>query len=286
LTIVENKIKKNRTWLFGLHADPPKIFRFILAILPFVILIVVYLIASNIRHTNNPHDKLLPTISKMGKTLKKVAVTKDKRTGQYLLWNDTISSLKRIITGVSLAAFTGFILGLNMGLFPGVRCLLLLFITFIANIPPLAILPILFISFGVDEAGKIMLIFLGTFPLITRDIYLAVKKIPREMIVKALTLGASQQGVLYRIVYPQVAPRLIETIRLSLGGAWLFLIAGEAIAAQNGLGYRIFLVRRYLAMDVIILYVIWITLMAVSVDFMLKKWVAVRYPWYNQKNEN
>lgn len=284
MTIMENKIKKNRIWLFGLHADPPKIFRFILAILPFVILLVVYLIAANIRHINNPHDKLLPTIAKMGKTLKKVAFTKDKRTGEYLLWKDTISSLKRIITGVSLAAFAGFILGLNMGLFPGVRCLLLLFITFIANIPPLAILPILFISFGVDEAGKIVLIFLGTFPLITRDIYLAVKKIPREMIVKALTLGASQQGVLYRIVYPQVAPRLIETIRLSLGGAWLFLIAGEAIAAQNGLGYRIFLVRRYLAMDVIILYVVWITLMAVSVDFMLKKWVAVRYPWYNQKN--
>ena len=286
MTIVENKIKKNRTWLFGLHADPPKIFRFILAILPFVILIVVYLIASDIRHTNNPHDKLLPTIAKMGKTLKMVAFTKDKRTGQYLLWKDTISSLKRIITGVLFAAFAGFILGLNMGLFPGVRCLLLLFITFIANIPPLAILPILFISFGVDEAGKIMLIFLGTFPLITRDIYLAVKKIPREMIVKALTLGASQQGVLYRIVYPQIAPRLIETIRLSLGGAWLFLIAGEAIAAQNGLGYRIFLVRRYLAMDVIILYVIWITFLAVSVDFMLKKWVAVGYPWYNPKHNN
>lgn len=279
-------MKKNGSWLFGLHADPPKTFRLVLAILPFAMLIVVYLVAADIRHANNPNDKLLPTVAKIGKTLKKVAFTKDSRTGDYLLWKDTIFSLKRIVAGISLAAFVGFILGLNMGLLPGVRCLLLSFITVIANVPPLAILPILFISFGVGELGKVMLIFLGTFPLITRDIYLSVKKIPREMIVKALTLGASQPGVLYRVVYPQVMPRLIETIRLSLGGAWLFLIASEAIAAQNGLGYRIFLVRRYLAMDVIILYVVWITLLAFSVDFILRKWVAVRYPWHNPKNEN
>lgn len=278
-------MKKNGSWFFGLHADPPKTFRIVLAILPFVMLLGVYLVVSDIRHANNPHDKLLPTVTKMGKALKKVAFTKDRRTGDYLLWKDTISSLKRIVAGISLAAFIGFILGLNMGLLPGVRCLLLSFITFIANVPPLAILPILFISFGVGEFGKVMLIFLGTFPLITRDIYLSVKKIPREMIVKALTLGASHPGVLYRVVYPQVIPRLIETIRLSLVGAWLFLIASEAIAAQNGLGYRIFLVRRYLAMDVIIIYVVWITLLAFSADFILRKWVSVKYPWYNPKSE-
>ena len=54
---------------------------------------------------------------------------------------------------------------------------------------------------------------------------------------------------------PQVLPRLIDTVRLALGAAWLFLIAAEAIAATEGLGYRIFLVRRYLAMDVILPYV-------------------------------
>ena len=54
-------------------------------------------------------------------------------------------------------------------------------------------------------------------------------------------------------------PRLIDALRLTLGSAWLFLIAAEAIASTEGLGYRIFLVRRYLAMDVILPYVIWIT---------------------------
>ena len=64
------------------------------------------------------------------------------------------------------------------------------------------------------------------------------------------------------MVLPQVLPRLLERLRLALGAAWLFLIAAEAIASTEGLGYRIFLVRRYLAMDVILPYVVWITLLA------------------------
>ena len=64
---------------------------------------------------------------------------------------------------------------------------------------------------------------------------------------------------------PQVMPRLIDTVRLALGGAWLFLIAAEAIASTEGLGYRIFLVRRYLAMDVILPYVAWITFLGFAI---------------------
>jgi NitT/TauT family transport system permease protein len=278
-------MKTNKPWFSGLHANPPQWLRFLLAILPFILLVALYLAASHVRHAENPQDKLLPTITKMGSAIKKVAFTEDKRTGRYLLWSDTFSSLKRLLAGISMAAAAGFLLGLNMGLLPGVRSMLLAFITFLANVPPLAILPILFISFGVGELGKIMLIFLGTFPLITRDIYLAVRKIPQNMIVKSLTLGASQTGVIYRVIMPQILPRLIETIRLSLGAAWLFLIASEAIASQSGLGYRIFLVRRYLSMDVIIVYVAWITLIAFMIDLILRKCITLGFPWYNPKDE-
>jgi NitT/TauT family transport system permease protein len=153
-------------------------------------------------------------------------------------------------------------------------------VTFVSIIPPLAVLPILFITFGVDEAAKVMLIFLGTFALITRDIYGTVKAMPQEQLTKALTLGASQLQLVYRIVLPQIVPRLIDTVRLSLGGGWLFLIAAEAIASTDGLGYRIFLVRRYLAMDVIIPYVLWITLLGFTIDWSLRRIVRSRYRWY------
>ena len=89
--------------------------------------------------------------------------------------------------------------------------------------------------------------------------------------IKAQTLGASTWQVVLRVALPQTMPRLIEALRLSLGPACLFLISAEAIAAESGLGYRIFLVRRYLAMDVILPYVAWITLLAFLMDFGLAK---------------
>ena len=266
--------------LFGLHAEPPRLWVWVLAILPFVLLVTTYGLASRARLEENPQDKLLPAASSMVSAIHRLGFTEDKRTGEYLLWRDTLSSLRRLSTGVGLAAMVGLMLGLNVGLLPGFRALLYPFITFLSIIPPLAVLPILFITFGVEELAKVMLIFLGTVFLITRDTYLAVRALPGEQIPKALTLGASHTAVAYRIVLPQIMPRVIDTVRLGLGAAWLFLIAAEAVASTDGLGYRIFLVRRYLAMDIIIPYVLWITVLGFTVDWLLRRLVAWRYPWY------
>lgn len=271
-----------RPLLWGLHAQSPSWFRWVLASLPFIILLVVYLITSDIRLTENPSDKLLPSLEQMGKALYRYSLVEDKRTGNLLLWTDTLSSLKRLLLGVLLAAFTGFLLGLNMGLFPSLGHSLRAFITMLSMVPPLSILPILFIAFGVGELGKIILIYIGTFPLVTRDIYMATKQFPQEKIVKALTLGASQLAVVYKIVMPILLPRLITSIRLALGAAWLFLIASEAISSNEGLGYRIFLVRRYLSMDIIIPYVMWITLLGFILDFALSKINQFCFPWYSE----
>jgi len=265
----------------GLHAKPGTGLKIALAAIPFVLLVIVYLVVSDIRHTENPRDKLLPTLTQISHAVDRMAFTVDKRTGKYLLWNDTWASLKRLFSGLALAAITGLLLGLNLGIYPGFRALFLSSLTFVSMIPPLAILPILFIVVGLGEPAKIVLIFLGVFPVIARDIYLAVRAIPQEQFTKALTLGASPLTITYRIIMPQIMPRLLNTVRLALGAAWLFLIAAEAIASTDGLGYRIFLVRRYLAMDVIIPYVLWITLMGFTFDALLR-WLNRRvYPWYH-----
>lgn len=274
---------RKKSMFRGLHATPSNVLRWILAALPFVLTFAIYLVASDIRHDANAQDKLLPGITQMLNSFKDLALTPDKRTGEILLLVDTLASLKRIGVGVVLSALFGLLLGINMGMLPGLRALNLPFVTFFSMVPPLAILPILFISFGVGELAKIVLIFLGIFPVITRDIYLATAQIPREQVVKALSLGASEFGVIYRIVLPQIVPRLLNAVRLSLGPAWLFLIAAEAIASTNGLGYRIFLVRRYLAMDVILPYVFWITLIGFSLDWLLRGLMQWRYPWYQGK---
>jgi NitT/TauT family transport system permease protein len=146
-------------------------------------------------------------------------------------------------------------------------------------IPPMAVLPVLFIVFGLGELSKVILIVLGVTPFLIRDMALAVAGIPKEQLIKAQSLGASTWQVALRVVLPQVMPRLIEAVRLSLGPAFLFLISAEAIAADVGLGYRIFLMRRYLAMDVILPYVAWITLLSCAIDYALVQLARRGFPW-------
>lgn len=267
---------------WGIHAEPSGLLIIFLSIMPFVVILYLYLSASADRLIENLDDKLLPSISQMVDAVDRMAFTEDKRTGKILMIEDTVASLKRIGCGVGLSALVGLLVGLNLGLFPGLSATLLSVIRFLSIIPPLAILPILFITLGVDEVGKIALIFLGTVFVIIRDIELCAKSMPVEQKVKALTLGASQLQLVYTIILPQIIPRLLESIRLSLGSAWLFLISAESISATEGLGYRIFLVRRYLAMDVIIPYVLWITIIGISVDYFLRMVLKYKYSWYLQ----
>ncbi|MEL6317472.1 MAG: ABC transporter permease subunit, partial [Pseudomonadota bacterium] len=102
---------------------------------------------------------------------------------------------------------------------------------------------------------------------------------------KAQTLGASTWTLIMRVVLPQIWPKLILAVRLGLVPAWIFLISAEAIASTEGLGYRIFLVRRYLAMDVILPYVAWITLIAFLLDRALRWASQAMFRWAHLEGE-
>jgi NitT/TauT family transport system permease protein len=156
-------------------------------------------------------------------------------------------------------------------------------IALVAVVPPMSILPVLFIVFGLGETSKIALIVIGVTPFLIRDISFQGQVLPVEQTVKAQSLGASTWQYVIRVALPQLAPRLIEGLRLSIGPAWLFLISAEAIAAENGLGYRIFLVRRYLAMDVILPYVAWISVLAFASDLLLAALSRRAFPWDHPK---
>ncbi|MGB0671296.1 MAG: ABC transporter permease [Rhodospirillales bacterium] len=251
----------------------------LLAALPFVLLLAAYMVGSDMRLAENPNDKLLPSFATFGDAIQRMAFEPDKRSGDYLLWVDTASSLTRLALGLLVSTLAGLFIGVVAGLIPYVKSTLKPLIAVLSVIPPMAILPILFIVFGLGELSKVMLIVIGIAPFMMRDLALRVSELPTEMIIKAETLGASTWQLVVRVVLPQMLPRLIDAVRLSLGPAWLFLISAEAIAATDGLGYRIFLVRRYLAMDVILPYVAWITFLAFTFDWALNWLRAKAFPW-------
>ena len=261
------------------NIKPKRPLAVVLALLPFVAVFVAYAIGSEIRLAANPSDKLLPAPSTIWDAIVRLTTEGDRRTGRILFWYDTWASLKRLWLGIGISAALGLVIGLLIGLLPLVRGLLAQFVAVLSMIPPLALLPILFIVFGLGELSKVVLIVVGTLPFLIRDLSQRTLEIPDELLVKAQTLGASTWVMATRVALPQIMPRLIQAVRLSLGPAWLFLIAAEAIAADLGLGYRIFLVRRYLAMDVILTYVIWITILAFVMDWLLRKASKRFFPW-------
>lgn len=266
----------------ALNIKPDNTWRVALAILPFGLLVLAYVFGSNVRLAENPNDKLLPAFGAMGDAIRQYALEQDARTGLYLLWSDTAASLYRLLTALAISTLIALVFGIVTGLLPIAGATLGPVISVLSMVPPLALLPILFIVMGLGEASKIALIVVGTTLKLIRDLAMRVSEIPREQIIKAQTLGASTTQIALRIVLPQMLPRLIDAVRLEIGPAWLFLIAAEAIAADSGLGYRIFLVRRYLSMDVILPYVAWITLLAFLMDFGLRLLQRKAFPWFAQ----
>lgn len=262
-----------------LNVRPNRGGRFLLGVLPLLAIALVYLAASSARHAENPNEKILPTVSAMAQEVRVMAFQVDPQTGAIPLWADTGASLRRLLLGLAIATATTLCLGLAIGVLPLVRATLGPVIGAIAVIPPISVLPILFITFGLGETSKIVLIVVGVTPFMVRDLAAHVAAIPEEQIVKAQTLGASTWQIVLRLALPQAMPRLLECLRLSLGPAWVFLISAEAIASDVGLGYRIFLVRRYLAMDIILPYVAWTALLAVGLDFILLTASRRAFPW-------
>jgi NitT/TauT family transport system permease protein len=250
-----------------------------LGAIPIVLIVLVYLVMAGERNAINPNDKILPLPGAMVEAMGALVFERDSLSGRYLFWADTAASLQRLGLGLGISTGIALLVGLLLGVLPLFRATFGALVTAIAVIPPIALLPILFIVFGLGETAKVALIVVGIAPFMVRDIAAHILALPREQIMKAQTLGANTWQLILRVALPQAMPRLIQALRLSLGPAWVFLISAEAIASDIGLGYRIFLVRRYLAMDVILPYVAWIALLAAVIDLLLAALSRRAFAW-------
>ena len=251
----------------------------LLGALPLLVALVVYLFAATARHAANPSDKILPTPAAMVSAMHSLLAESDPLSGRLIFWADTLASLERLGLALGICTLSALLVGMVLGILPAARASFGGLVTTVAVIPPIALLPVLFIVFGLGEAAKVALIVVGVTPFLIRDLADHVAALPQEQLIKAQTLGASSWQLALRVALPQALPRLIAGLRLSLGPAWVYLISAEAIASDIGLGYRIFLVRRYLSMDIIIPYVAWISLLAIAMDVALAQLSHRSFAW-------
>ena len=251
----------------------------VLSMLPFALLICLYLAASHARLATNPGDKLLPSPATMLGAIHRYAVEEDERSGDILLWTDTLASLEAAAGGALVSAPCSACFGIAVGVIPYLRATFAPFVAALSLIPPLAILPILFIVAGLGELAKILLIIIGVAPVIVRDIALRTAELPAEQLIKAQTLGASTWLVIVRVVLPQCG----RADRCAAADIWgppgCFSSPRRRSRRPKDWGYRIFLVRRYLPMDVILPYVAWITLLAFAMDRLLQPCRTRLFAW-------
>ena len=262
--------------------EPSRWGKLVLGLVLPIILLLTYVSASTNAYEHNARQKLLPSFEKMGEASFKLAFTDDPRVGSPLVWVDTLASLERLSAGMALAAVFGLIIGVAIGMFPFFRAALNPLCNFIANVNPMAVLAILFMVFGTGGASKIALIVFGITPIIIATTVLAIEALPNQQLIKAATLNASQTQTISYLIVPQIMPNLINVVKANIGYAWVFIIAAESLAGSDGLGYRIALFKRKLALDSILPYVVWISMIGYAMIMICEQTVKRFYPWFNK----
>lgn len=279
--------------VLSIHSRPGRLVGWGLSWFLFVAGIVSYFYAAELRHKDNPDDRVMPTVGQMVQAFVDSATKPPgddevvdgagqgivQKVMGSMLWKDSVATARRFLISLALL-LPAVLMGLHMAMFPWVGSFFLRFFQFFDKIVALSLLPILFIAFGIDELSKIMLIVIGVAPTIVLDAFNLSKGVPREQIVKGFTLGGGDLTIAYRVVLKQIWPRVFNSVRLNLKAVMLFLFAGEMIASTDGLAYRIALLRRHMGMDTIIPYVLWVALLLFLVDLAMSRMNRALHPWF------
>ena len=188
-------------------------------------------------------------------------------------------SLGRVMIGFIGAVIIGVPLGLLMGRSRVADAIINPFIQLYRPVPPLAYIPILIVWFGIGELPKILLIFVGTVPIIIMNTLSGVRSVKESAIRAALALGATNWQLLRYVLLPSALPQIFAGMRVGVGIAWTCLVAAEMIAATSGLGWMILNASRYLRTDIIFVGILVIGMIGLIIDALLRlieKWAV---PW-------
>ena len=193
------------------------------------------------------------------------------------------SSLVVINTGFFLSSIVAIPLGIMMGSFRIVQSALEPVVNFTRYLPVTSMIPLLILWVGIGIEQKVAVIFIGTFfqqLVMFADVS---RQVPNELFNAAYTLGASRWQVVTRVLLPATLPGVIDTLRVTMGWAWTYLVVAELVASSSGLGYMSMQAMRGLHADVIFVAILVIGFLGLVTD-MIFKWIRdSALPWAQQR---
>ncbi|MEM6662062.1 MAG: ABC transporter permease [Pseudomonadota bacterium] len=158
---------------------------------------------------------------------------------------DILISIARVWAAFLLSVIIAVPLGLMMSSYRAVGAALEPFVDFVRYLPVPALVPLLIIWFGVGEASKIAVLWMGTFFQLLLLVQDDTKRVPGEYVESGFTLGASQWQIMRDIIVPASLPNIVDNLRITLGWCWTYLIIAEIVAASSGVGHVIWSLRRF-----------------------------------------
>ena len=185
----------------------------------------------------------------------------------------------RVVGGFVLAALIAVPLGVLMGAYKPIEAFLEPFVSFARYLPASAFIPLLILWAGIGELQKLLVIFIGSVFQIILMVAVAVGSTRRDLVEAAYTLGASDSGIIRRVLLPSSAPEIAEILRLVLGWAWTYVIVAELIGSSSGIGHMIIDSQALLNTGQIIFGIIVIGIIGLVSDFLFKAFNAWLFPW-------
>jgi taurine transport system permease protein len=188
-------------------------------------------------------------------------------------------SMVRVFSAFGLAVVTAVPIGIAMGVSRYMRGIFDPPIEFYRPLPPLSYLPLVVIWFGIDEASKIILIYLACFAPLALSARAGVRSVSIEQIHAAYSMGATRHQVVRHVVVPSAMPEILTGMRIAIGFGWTTLVAAEMVAANAGLGQMVLNASNFLRTDIVVMGIIVIGVVAYAFDLLMRFIEHTVVPW-------
>jgi NitT/TauT family transport system permease protein len=183
---------------------------------------------------------------------------------------DVFMSTQRVFLGVTLGIALAVPVGFVLGWYREVRTFADPVLNFFRALPPIALIPLVIVYFGIGEGAKIAILFYASFFAGVIVMYEGIAQISPIYVRVARTLGARDYEIFLKVIVPLTVPHILTALRVALGVAWATLVASELIAAQQGLGSMIQNAASFFQLDIIYVGIVCIGLIALVMDLALR----------------
>ena len=186
------------------------------------------------------------------------------------LWLHVRVSTLRALAGFAVGGGFGLALGLLTGSLHWAETLLDTTIQMVRNIPPLALIPLVILWFGIDESAKLFLVALGVFFPVYINTFHGIRSVDRGLLEMGRTYGLSGWPLYREIILPGALPSILVGVRFSLGLMWVILIVAETISARSGIGYMTMNAREFMQTDVMVVGILLYAILGKLADLLAK----------------